>query len=183
MPQVPFHSGPFLYMCRLANLFSDVARARAVCWRFRLLGLVVPKPNLNLMNQITDLHRESVDHITIPSKQGKGDLKRVEEVRRAWVACGDLTFDILAVLRREFCLIWRLRVVCAGFVAVPISPFAVVTWCVWLFSALPGSNVCVVLNSLPGYLPPFMRSVLFSRLGFVFLTGDVHTYLPCSLNA
>lgn len=31
--------------------------------------------------QITDLHRESVDHITIPSKQGKGDLKRVEEVR------------------------------------------------------------------------------------------------------
>lgn len=33
------------------------------------------------LKQIADLHRESVDHITIPSKQGKGDLKRVEEVR------------------------------------------------------------------------------------------------------
>ena len=31
--------------------------------------------------QVTDLHRENVDHITIPSKKGKGDLKRVEEVR------------------------------------------------------------------------------------------------------
>jgi isoleucyl-tRNA synthetase len=30
--------------------------------------------------RVTDLHKDSIDHITIPSKQGKGDLKRVEEV-------------------------------------------------------------------------------------------------------
>ena len=29
---------------------------------------------------ITDLHRDKIDHITIPSKQGNGPLKRVEEV-------------------------------------------------------------------------------------------------------
>lgn len=30
--------------------------------------------------QVTDLHREYVDEITIPSKQGKGVLRRVPEV-------------------------------------------------------------------------------------------------------
>ena len=34
--------------------------------------------------RVTDLHKESVDHITIPSKQGKGDLKRIEEVFDCW---------------------------------------------------------------------------------------------------
>ena len=34
---------------------------------------------------ITDLHRESIDHITIPSSQGKGVLKRIPEVFRLLV--------------------------------------------------------------------------------------------------
>jgi len=37
---------------------------------------------------IKDLHRENIDHITIPSKQGKGDLKRVEEVFDCWFESG-----------------------------------------------------------------------------------------------
>ena len=37
---------------------------------------------------ITDMHRESIDHITIPSKQGKGDLKRIEEVFDCWFESG-----------------------------------------------------------------------------------------------
>lgn len=37
---------------------------------------------------ITDLHRDKIDHITIPSKKGKGDLKRVEEVFDCWFESG-----------------------------------------------------------------------------------------------
>jgi len=33
---------------------------------------------------ITDLHRDNIDNITIPSAQGKGTLKRVEEVFDCW---------------------------------------------------------------------------------------------------
>ena len=29
---------------------------------------------------ITDLHKDKIDHITIPSEKGKGQLKRIEEV-------------------------------------------------------------------------------------------------------
>lgn len=31
--------------------------------------------------QVTDLHRHFIDHITIPSKDGKGVLRRVDDVR------------------------------------------------------------------------------------------------------
>ncbi|KDQ57791.1 hypothetical protein JAAARDRAFT_35481 [Jaapia argillacea MUCL 33604] len=41
---------------------------------------------------ITDLHRESIDHITIPSKQGKGVLKRVEEVFDCWFESGSMPY-------------------------------------------------------------------------------------------
>jgi isoleucyl-tRNA synthetase len=37
---------------------------------------------------LTDLHRESVDHITIPSKQGKGQLRRIDEVFDCWFESG-----------------------------------------------------------------------------------------------
>ncbi|CAM9666160.1 unnamed protein product, partial [Laminaria digitata] len=42
--------------------------------------------------EVTDLHRESVDHITIPSKQGKGTLKRVEEVFDCWFESGSMPY-------------------------------------------------------------------------------------------
>lgn len=37
---------------------------------------------------LEDLHRDKIDHIEIPSKQGKGMLKRVEEVFDCWFESG-----------------------------------------------------------------------------------------------
>jgi len=42
--------------------------------------------------KVEDLHKESVDHITIPSKQGKGQLKRVEEVFDCWFESGSMPY-------------------------------------------------------------------------------------------
>ncbi|CAK3767963.1 probable isoleucyl-tRNA synthetase, cytoplasmic [Lecanosticta acicola] len=42
--------------------------------------------------ELKDLHRDSVDHITIPSKQGKGTLKRVEEVFDCWFESGSMPY-------------------------------------------------------------------------------------------
>ena len=53
---------------------------------------------------ISDLHRESIDHITIPSKQGKGVLKHVEEVFDCWFESGRLVFSPLhAVIHHTHC--------------------------------------------------------------------------------
>ena len=41
---------------------------------------------------INDLHRESIDHITIPSKQGKGQLRRIEEVFDCWFESGSMPY-------------------------------------------------------------------------------------------
>jgi len=37
---------------------------------------------------VTDLHRDKIDHIKIPSKTGRGMLKRVEEVFDCWFESG-----------------------------------------------------------------------------------------------
>lgn len=42
--------------------------------------------------RIEDLHRESVDHITIPSKKNKGVLKRVPEVFDCWFESGSMPY-------------------------------------------------------------------------------------------
>jgi isoleucyl-tRNA synthetase len=42
--------------------------------------------------RVKDLHKENVDHITIPSRQGKGDLKRVEEVFDCWFESGSMPY-------------------------------------------------------------------------------------------
>lgn len=41
---------------------------------------------------ITDIHRENVDNITIPSKQGKGLLRRIPEVFDCWFESGSMPF-------------------------------------------------------------------------------------------
>ena len=46
------------------------------------------------MKGITDIHRDKIDHITIPSKQGKGQLKRIEEVFDCWFESGRFDFSI-----------------------------------------------------------------------------------------
>lgn len=42
--------------------------------------------------EITDLHRDKVDDITIPSKQGKGQLRRIEEVFDCWFESGSMPY-------------------------------------------------------------------------------------------
>lgn len=42
--------------------------------------------------KITDLHRESVDDITIPSRSGRGVLKRVSEVFDCWFESGSMPY-------------------------------------------------------------------------------------------
>ena len=52
------------------------------------VGSVEELETLSGVKGITDLHRESIDQITIPSKQGKGQLKRIEEVFDCWFESG-----------------------------------------------------------------------------------------------
>ncbi|KAG9233036.1 tRNA synthetases class I-domain-containing protein [Amylocarpus encephaloides] len=42
--------------------------------------------------ELTDLHRDKIDHITIPSKMGKGELKRIEEVFDCWFESGSMPY-------------------------------------------------------------------------------------------
>lgn len=41
---------------------------------------------------INDIHRDKVDHITIPSKQGRGVLRRTEEVFDCWFESGSMPY-------------------------------------------------------------------------------------------
>ena len=41
---------------------------------------------------MTDLHRENIDHLTIESRQGKGKLRRIEEVFDCWFESGSMPF-------------------------------------------------------------------------------------------
>ncbi|XP_036387255.1 isoleucine--tRNA ligase, cytoplasmic [Megalops cyprinoides] len=42
--------------------------------------------------KVTDLHRESIDHLTIPSRSGKGELRRVSEVFDCWFESGSMPY-------------------------------------------------------------------------------------------
>lgn len=41
---------------------------------------------------LSDIHRDKIDHITIPSKQGKGVLRRIEEVFDCWFESGSMPY-------------------------------------------------------------------------------------------
>ncbi|KAL5480899.1 ILS1_2 [Sanghuangporus weigelae] len=56
------------------------------------VGSVEELEELSGVKGIVDLHRESIDHITIPSKQGKDPLKRVDEVFDCWFESGSMPF-------------------------------------------------------------------------------------------
>ncbi|TFL01593.1 tRNA synthetases class I-domain-containing protein [Pterulicium gracile] len=56
------------------------------------IGSIKELEELSGVTGITDLHRDSIDHITIPSKKGKGNLKRVEEVFDCWFESGSMPF-------------------------------------------------------------------------------------------
>lgn len=48
--------------------------------------------DLSGIKGITDLHRENIDHITIPSRQGKGVLRRIPEVFDCWFESGSMPY-------------------------------------------------------------------------------------------
>ena len=54
---------------------------------------------LSGVENITDLHRDKIDHITIPSRQGKGNLRRVEEVFDCWFESGRCAITFMMTLR------------------------------------------------------------------------------------
>lgn len=56
------------------------------------IGSVEELKELSGVQDITDLHRDSIDHITIPSKKGKGVLRRVEEVFDCWFESGSMPY-------------------------------------------------------------------------------------------
>lgn len=52
------------------------------------VGSVAELERLSGVQGIADIHREKIDHITIPSQKGNGRLKRVEEVFDCWFESG-----------------------------------------------------------------------------------------------
>ncbi|KAF5393385.1 hypothetical protein D9757_000718 [Collybiopsis confluens] len=56
------------------------------------IGSVEELETLSGVKGINDLHRENIDHITIPSQRGKGVLKRTEEVFDCWFESGSMPY-------------------------------------------------------------------------------------------
>ncbi|KAF5380477.1 hypothetical protein D9615_004551 [Tricholomella constricta] len=56
------------------------------------VGSVEELEKLSGVTGITDIHRDKIDHITIPSQRGKGQLKRVEEIFDCWFESGSMPY-------------------------------------------------------------------------------------------
>ncbi|CAG8592005.1 9866_t:CDS:10, partial [Cetraspora pellucida] len=56
------------------------------------IGSLAELEELSGCDKLTDIHRDKIDHITIPSKKGKGTLKRVEEVFDCWFESGSMPY-------------------------------------------------------------------------------------------
>ncbi|OZJ03046.1 Isoleucine--tRNA ligase, cytoplasmic, partial [Bifiguratus adelaidae] len=56
------------------------------------VGSIAELEELSGCGKLSDIHRESIDHITIPSKKGKGQLRRVEEVFDCWFESGSMPY-------------------------------------------------------------------------------------------
>ncbi|CAA17821.1 cytoplasmic isoleucine-tRNA ligase Irs1 [Schizosaccharomyces pombe] len=56
------------------------------------IGSIKELEELSGVSNITDIHRDSIDHITIPSKKGKGTLHRVSEVFDCWFESGSMPY-------------------------------------------------------------------------------------------
>ncbi|SCU97891.1 LADA_0H09076g1_1 [Lachancea dasiensis] len=57
------------------------------------IGSVQELEELSGVTGIEDLHRDSIDQITIPSKKGKGVLKRIDEVFDCWFESGSMPYS------------------------------------------------------------------------------------------
>ncbi|PFH53847.1 hypothetical protein AMATHDRAFT_73255 [Amanita thiersii Skay4041] len=56
------------------------------------ISSVAELEDLSGVSGISDIHRDKIDHITIPSKTGRGQLKRVEEVFDCWFESGSMPY-------------------------------------------------------------------------------------------
>ncbi|KAJ2238808.1 isoleucine--tRNA ligase, partial [Coemansia sp. RSA 454] len=56
------------------------------------VGSIAELEELTGVTGITDLHRDKIDHLTIPSRQGKGTLRRIEDVFDCWFESGSMPF-------------------------------------------------------------------------------------------
>ncbi|KAF8635210.1 hypothetical protein AX17_003986 [Amanita inopinata Kibby_2008] len=56
------------------------------------VGSVEELERLSGVTGVTNIHRDKIDHITIPSQRGKGQLKRVEEVFDCWFESGSMPY-------------------------------------------------------------------------------------------
>ncbi|KAI0302614.1 isoleucine-tRNA ligase [Russula brevipes] len=56
------------------------------------VGSVTELEELSGVKGITDLHSDKIDHITIPSQEGKGILKRIPEVFDCWFESGSMPY-------------------------------------------------------------------------------------------
>ena len=56
------------------------------------VGSVAELEELSGVKGINDLHKDKIDHITIPSRKGKGDLRRIEEVFDCWFESGSMPY-------------------------------------------------------------------------------------------
>ncbi len=56
------------------------------------VGSVAELIELSGCGELTDIHRDKIDHITIPSKKGKGVLRRIDEVFDCWFESGSMPY-------------------------------------------------------------------------------------------
>jgi len=81
----------------IVNLLKPRIRTLTFASQVVCIGSIAELECLSGVSGITDLHRENIDHITIPSQKGKGQLKRVEEVFDCWFESGRLDgFDFFS---------------------------------------------------------------------------------------
>jgi len=59
-----------------------------------VVGSIKELEELSGRKGITDIHRHFIDDITIPSKMGKGVLKRIEEVFDCWFESGCVPYGL-----------------------------------------------------------------------------------------
>lgn len=56
------------------------------------VGSIAELEELSGTTNITDIHRQNIDNITIPSRKGKGELRRIEEVFDCWFESGSMPY-------------------------------------------------------------------------------------------
>ncbi|RKP10622.1 isoleucyl-tRNA synthetase [Thamnocephalis sphaerospora] len=56
------------------------------------VGSIAELQELSGCGPLPDIHRDKIDHITIPSKTGRGELRRVDEVFDCWFESGSMPY-------------------------------------------------------------------------------------------